>query len=57
MNQTNKIFVLEPRSGLCNQLNCIAIGLVIGLIYERKIYFHKFHTNLLHGQLINSINE
>ena len=47
MNQTNKIFVLEPRSGLCNQLNCIAIGLVIGLIYERKIYFHKFQLDYM----------
>jgi hypothetical protein len=45
MNQTNKIFVLEPRAGLCNQLNCIAIGLVIGYIYNRKIYFHKFQLD------------
>ena len=40
-----KIFILEPRSGLCNQLNCIAIGVVIGAIYNRKIYFHGFQVD------------
>ena len=41
----NKIFIFEPRSGLCNQLNCIAIGVVIGAIYNRKIYFHGFQVD------------
>ena len=43
----NKVFIFEPRSGLCNQLNCIAIGLVIGSIYNRKIYFHKFQLDYM----------
>ena len=41
----NKIFVLEPRSGLCNQLNCIAIGLILGSIYNRNIYFNGFQVD------------
>ena len=43
----SKVFVFEPRSGLCNQLNCIAIGLVIGSIYNRQIYFHGFQLDYL----------
>ena len=43
----SKVFVFEPRSGLCNQLNCIAIGLVIGAIYNRQIYFHGFQLDYL----------
>jgi hypothetical protein len=41
----SKVFIFEPRSGLCNQLNCIAIGLIIGYIYKRKVYFHGFQLN------------
>jgi hypothetical protein len=40
-----KIYILEPRSGLCNQLSCISIGIVLGHIYNRDIYFNKFQID------------
>lgn len=41
----NKTFILEPRSGLCNQLNCIAIGIILGCTYNRNIYFNGFQVD------------
>lgn len=49
----NKIFVLEPRSGLCNQLNCIAIGLILGSIYNRNIYFNGFQVDYSNEYILN----
>ena len=43
----NQIFVLEPRCGLCNQLNCIAMGVVLGVLYNRNIYFHGFQLDYM----------
>ena len=43
----DKIFILEPRSGLCNQLNCIVIGLILGIIFDRDIYFHGFQIDYM----------
>lgn len=50
----NKVFILEPKAGLCNQLYCICTGVILGLIYKRNIYFQNFHmdykneNNILH---------
>lgn len=50
----NKVFILEPKAGLCNQLYCICTGVILGLIYKRNIYFQNFHMdyknekNILH---------
>lgn len=43
----NQIFVLEPRCGLCNQLNCIAMGVILGVLYKRDIYFHGFQLDYM----------
>ena len=40
-----KIYLLEPRSGLCNQLCCISIGIVLGHKYNRDVYFNKFQID------------
>ena len=40
-----KVYILEPRSGLCNQLCCISIGIVLGHKYNRDIYFNKFQID------------
>lgn len=54
---SEKIFILEPRCGLCNQLNCIAIGLVLSIIYERSIYFHGFQLDYMNQNKITNFNE
>ena len=51
-----KLFVLEPRSGLCNQLNCIAIGIILGIMYERNIYFNGFQVDYLNEYVLNNFN-
>lgn len=40
-----KIFILEPRYGLCNQLSCIALGIVLGIMYNRSIYYNGFQLD------------
>ena len=52
-----KVFILEPRSGLCNQLNCIAIGLVLGLVYDRDIYFNGFQNDYLNEEILCEFNK
>jgi len=54
---SNKIFILEPRSGLCNQLNCIAIGLMLGVLYERNIYFHGFQNDYSNEDIICNFDQ
>jgi len=41
----NKIFILEPRCGLCNQLSCISLGIILGIMYNRSIYFNGFQLD------------
>ena len=41
----NKIFILEPRAGLCNQLGCISLGILLGIMYNRDIYFDGFQLD------------
>lgn len=41
----DKIFILEPRCGLCNQLSCIALGVILGIMYNRSIYFNGFQLD------------
>lgn len=53
----NQIFVLEPRCGLCNQLNCIAIGVVLGVMYNRNIYFHGFQLDYMNENELTNFEE
>ena len=53
----NQIFVLEPRSGLCNQLNCIAIGIILGIKYSRNIYFNGFQVDYLNENVLNNFED
>lgn len=41
----DKIFILEPRCGLCNQLSCISFGIILGIMYNRSIYFNGFQLD------------
>ena len=50
------LFILEPRSGLCNQLNCIAIGIILGITYERNIYFNGFQVDYLNEYVLSNFN-
>jgi len=52
-----KIFILEPRSGLCNQLSCISIGVVLGEIFNRDIYFDKFQIHYKNEDNLIDINK
>lgn len=54
MNYKKKIFILEPRAGLCNQLNCIAIGIVLGILYDRNIYFNGFQIDYMNENVLTS---
>ena len=52
-----KIFILEPRAGLCNQLNCIAIGIILGILYDRSIYFNGFQIDYKSENILNNFDD
>ena len=52
-----KVFILEPRSGLCNQLNCIAIGLILGIVFNRNIYFNGFQIDYLNENNLHEFDK
>ena len=40
------IFIVKLFGGLCNQLQCIAKGILLGQKYDKDIYIDMFHTNV-----------
>jgi hypothetical protein len=50
------MFIVSPRIGLCNQLQCIVKGILLGIKYNRNIYINKFQINLYSNDLCD-INE
>jgi hypothetical protein len=40
------IFIVKPHGGLCNQLQSITKGILLGQKYNRDIYIDMFHTNV-----------
>lgn len=53
----NKIFILEPRAGLCNQINCIAIGMILGILYKRDLYFNGFQIDYMNENILTSFDK
>lgn len=51
------IFIVSPRIGLCNQLQTIVKGILLGIKFNRNIYIDKFQINLYNNDLwdINKI--
>lgn len=51
------MFIVSPRVGLCNQLQTIIKGILLGIKYNRNIYIDKFQIDLKSGRLcdINDI--
>lgn len=46
-NATHRgIFIVKPCGGLCNQLQCITKGILLGQEYNRDIYIDMFHKNV-----------
>ena len=52
-----QLFILEPRCGLCNQLNCIAIGIILGILYDRNIYFNGFQLDYMNENILTDFNK
>lgn len=50
------MFIISPRIGLCNQLQCIVKGILLGIKYNRNVYINKFQINLYRNDLCD-INE
>uniref|UniRef100_A0A6C0B9Z3 O-fucosyltransferase family protein n=1 Tax=viral metagenome TaxID=1070528 RepID=A0A6C0B9Z3_9ZZZZ len=50
------MFIVSPRIGLCNQLQTIVKGILLGIKYSRNIYINKFQINLYNNDLCD-INE
>ncbi len=53
----NKIFILEPRAGLCNQMNCITIGIVLGILYKRDLYFNGFQIDYMNENILTNFDK
>lgn len=51
------MFIISPRIGLCNQLQTIVKGILLGIKYNRNIYIDNFQIDLTSGRLcdINDI--
>ena len=41
----NNYLIVKPKYGLCNQLMCIANGIILGLISNRDIFFSSFQID------------
>ena len=52
----NKIFILEPRAGLCNKINCITIGIVLGILYKRDLYFNGFQIDYMNENILTNFD-
>ena len=50
------MFIISPRNGLCNQLQTIINGILLGIKYNRNIYLDKFQINAYSNVLVD-INE
>lgn len=50
------MFIVSPRVGLCNQLQTIVKGVLLGIKYNRNIYIDRFQINLYDGNTCD-INE
>jgi hypothetical protein len=48
-----KIFIINPRMGLCNQLQSIIKGILLAEKYKRDLYINKFQTDLYSKNLCN----
>lgn len=40
-----KFIIINPKNGLCNQLNSISIGIILGLISKRDVIFSSFQLD------------
>jgi len=47
------MFIISPRCGLCNQLQTIVKGILLGIKYNRNIYIDNFQINLYTEELCN----
>lgn len=47
------MFVVSPRLGLCNQLQTIVKGILLGIKYNRNIYIDRFQIDLKNETLID----
>jgi hypothetical protein len=50
------MFIVSPRLGLCNQLQALIKGLLLGKKYNKTVYINKFQINLEDNSLCD-INE
>ena len=48
-----KMFIVSPRIGLCNQLQTIVKGILLGIKYNRNIYIDNFQIDLSSGRTCN----
>jgi hypothetical protein len=51
------IFIIEPRLGLCNQLDSIIKSILLCKKYNRDLYINKFQANLNDNNSLCDINE
>ena len=51
------MFIVSPRYGLCNQLQTIVKGILLGIKYNRNLYINNFQIDANNGELcdINDI--
>jgi hypothetical protein len=40
-----KYLIVNPKNGLCNQLSCISIGIIFGLLTNRDVIFKSFQID------------
>uniref|UniRef100_A0A6C0HD39 Polysaccharide pyruvyl transferase domain-containing protein n=1 Tax=viral metagenome TaxID=1070528 RepID=A0A6C0HD39_9ZZZZ len=45
------MFIVSPRFGLSNQLQSIVKGILLGIKYNRDVYFNKFQINVYNNNL------
>jgi hypothetical protein len=50
------IFIVEPKLGLCNQLQTIVKGILLSIKYQRDLFIHNFQINL-NTKTFANINE
>jgi len=50
------MFIVSPRYGLCNQLQTIVKGILLGIKYNRNVYINKFQMDLDNNNKLCDIN-